>query len=79
MKVEVTPDSYTTSTYEFTSTLGTETSTIGRVNLETGTFKVPVLSRADRVNIDIKNKTHLPTNITSAEYEATFYMRSNRR
>ena len=79
MKVEVTPDSNTTSTYEFTSTLGTEASTIGTVNLETGTFKVPVLSRADRVTIDIKNETHLPSNITSAEYEATFYMRSNRR
>ena len=79
MQVEVTPDNNTTSKYEFTSTLGTETSTIGRVNLETGTFKVPVLSRADRVTIDIKNKTHLPSNITSAEYEATFYMRSNRR
>ena len=79
MKVEVTPDSNTTSTYEFTSTLGTEASTIGTVNLETGTFKVPVLSRADRVTIDVKNATHLPSNITSAEYEATFYMRSNRR
>ena len=79
MKVEVTPDSNTTSTYEFTSTLGTEASTIGTVNLETGTFKVSVLSRADRVTIDIKNATHLPSNITSAEYEATFYMRSNRR
>ena len=79
MQVEVTPDNNTTSKYEFTSTLGTETSTIGRVNLETGTFKVPVLSRADRVTIDIKNATHLPSNITSAEYEATFYMRSNRR
>ena len=28
---------------------------------------------------DAKNLTHLPTNLTSAEYEAMFHMRSARR
>ena len=79
MKVEVTPDSNNTSTYEFASTLGTASSTIGATTLETGTFKVPVMGRADKVIIDVKNITHLPTNLTSAEYEANFYMRSSRR
>ena len=79
IKTEVTPDNNTTSTYEFTSTLGTDSSSIGSVKLETGTFQFPIMSRADRVTIDIKNNSHLPSNLTSAEYEANFYLRSNRR
>ena len=79
IKTEVTPDNNTTSTYEFTSTLGTDSSNIGSVKLETGTFQFPIMSRADRVTIDIKNNSHLPSNLTSAEYEANFYLRSNRR
>ena len=79
MKVEVTPDNNTTSTYEFTTILGTDDSIIGSTSLDTGTFKVPIMSRADRVTIDVKNLTYLPTNLTSAEYEANFHMRSARR
>jgi len=41
-------------------------------------FRVPVMSKADRVNIDIKNNTFLPTQLASAEYEAMFHMRSRR-
>tara|TARA_B100000424_G_scaffold18613_1_gene13345 strand:- start:7077 stop:10073 length:2997 start_codon:yes stop_codon:yes gene_type:complete len=79
MKVEVTPDNNTTSTYELTTIVGTDESVIGSTTLDTGTFKVPIMSRADRVTIDVKNSTHLPTNLTSAEYEANFHMRSSRR
>ena len=78
-KVEVTPDNRDTSTHKFTGRfLGTASSTIGSVNLESGSFKVPVMSRADRVNIDVKNNTFLPTTLASAEYEAMFHMRSRR-
>ena len=78
-KVEVTPENRDTSTYKFTGQLlGAASSTIGQVNLETGTFKVPVMSRSDRVDIDIKNNTFLPTQLSSAEYEARFHMRSRR-
>ena len=78
-KVEVTPDNRDTSTYKFTGRfLGAASSTIGAVNLESGFFKVPVMSRADRVNIDVKNNTFLPTTLASAEYEAMFHMRSRR-
>ena len=78
-KVEVTPDLRDTSTHNFTGVLlGTGSSTIGTVNLESGSFKVPVMSRADRVNIDVKNNTFLPTTLASAEYEAMFHMRSRR-
>tara|TARA_A100001391_G_scaffold17312_1_gene9657 strand:- start:359 stop:2821 length:2463 start_codon:yes stop_codon:yes gene_type:complete len=78
-KVEVTPDHRDTSIHKFSGVLlGSTSSTIGSVNLESGSFKVPVMSRADRVNIDVKNNTFLPTTLASAEYEAIFHMRSRR-
>ena len=78
-KVEVTPDNNTTSTHKFTGRfLGASSASIGQINLETGTFKVPIMSRADRVAIDVKNDTFLPTVLSSAEYEAMFHMRSRR-
>tara|TARA_R100001443_G_scaffold18526_1_gene29496 strand:- start:455 stop:3250 length:2796 start_codon:yes stop_codon:yes gene_type:complete len=78
-KVEVTPDNRATSTHEFSGQLlGAASSTIGQVNLETGTFRVPIMSRADRVNVDVKNNSFLPTQLSSAEYEARFHMRSRR-
>ena len=78
-KVEVTPENRDTSTHKFTGRfLGAASSTIGSVSLESGSFKVPVMSRADRVNIDVKNNTFLPTILASVEYEAMFHMRSRR-
>jgi hypothetical protein len=36
------------------------------------------MSKSDRVDIDIKNNTFLPTLLASAEYEGVFHMRSRR-
>ena len=78
-KVEVTPENRDTSTHKFTGRLlGAASSSIGQINLETGTFRVPIFSRADRVDIDIKNNSYLPTQLSSAEYEAVFHIRSRR-
>ena len=78
-QVEVTPENRDTSTHKFTGRLlGASSAAIGQINLETGTFRVPIMSRADRVNIDVKNNTFLPTQLSSAEYEAMFHMRSRR-
>ena len=78
-KVEVTPENRDTSTYEFTGNiLGAASSTIGQINLDTGTFRVPIMSKSDRVDIDVKNNTFLPTRLASAEYEGVFHMRSRR-
>ncbi len=78
-KVEVTPDNRDTSIHKFTGRLlGSASASIGKINLDTGTFKVPVMSKSDRVNIDIKNDTFLPTRLASAEYEGTFHIRSRR-
>ena len=78
-QVEVTPENRDTSLHKFTGRLlGTASSSVGLINLDTGTFKVPVMSKSDRVNIDIKNNTFLPTLLASAEYEGVFHMRSRR-
>ena len=78
-KVEVTPQNRDTSTHKFTGRLlGSASSAIGQINLETGTFRVPIMSRTDRVDIDIKNNTFLPTQLSSAEYEAMYHIRSRR-
>ncbi len=78
-RVEVTPENRNTSTHKFTGRfLGSSSAAIGQINLETGTFRVPIMSRADRVDIDVKNDTFLPTQLSSAEYEAMFHMRSRR-
>ena len=79
-QVEVTPENRDTSIHKFTGRLlGTASSKIGEINLDTGTFKVPIMSKSDRVNIDVKNNTFLPTRLASAEYEGVFHIRSARR
>ena len=78
-KVEVTPDNRDTSTHIYNgTTLGTASSLVGSIYLGTGAFRFPVLSKADSVNIDVKNDTFLPTQLANAEYEAMFHMRSRR-
>ena len=78
-KVEVTPENRDTSIHKFSGRLlGSNSSVIGQINLDTGTFKVPVMSKSDRVDIDIKNSTFLPTRIASAEYEGIFHMKGRR-
>lgn len=78
-QVEVTPELRDTSTHKFSGRfLGAASAAIGQLNLETGTFRVPIMSRADSVDIDVKNKTFLPTLLASAEYEAMFHMKSRR-
>ena len=76
-KVEVTPESRDTSTYKFTGNL-LGNNNIGEVNLDTGVFKVPIMSKSDRVNIDVKNNTFLPTRLAGAEYQGVFHIRSRR-
>ena len=78
-KVQVTPENRDTSEHEFTGKfLGAASAAIGQINLESGTFRFPIMTRADKVDIDVKNDTFLPTQLSSAEYEAMFYMRSRR-
>jgi hypothetical protein len=78
-QVEVTPESRDTSIHKFTGRLlGAASTSIGQINLATGTFRFPIMTRADTVAIDVKNNTFLPTQLSSAEFEGLFYMRSRR-
>ena len=78
-QVEVTPENRDTSLHKFTGRLlGAASASLGQINLDTGTFKVPIMSKSDRVSIDVKNNTFLPTLLASAEYEGVFHMRSRR-
>tara|TARA_Y100001963_G_scaffold130659_1_gene187190 strand:- start:326 stop:2776 length:2451 start_codon:yes stop_codon:yes gene_type:complete len=78
-KVEVTPENRNTSIHKFTGRLlGSASASIGQINLDTGTFKVPIMSKSDRVDIDVKNDTFLPTRLASAEFEGVFHIRSRR-
>ena len=64
--------------YRFNGLVGSPNSTLGSVKLKKGIFQVPIMTRADKARIAINNSTYLPANITSAEYEANFYIRSRR-
>jgi len=78
-QVEVTPQNRDTSVHKFTGRLlGSSSAFIGQMNLDTGTFKVPIMSKSDRVDIDVKNNTFLPTRLAGAEYEGVFHIRSRR-
>lgn len=78
-RAEVTPDFRDTFVYIFNGyTIGDPESPIGAVPLKFGRFKFPIMSRNDRVTIDIVNDTHLPCKLLSAEWEGDFTLRSKR-
>jgi len=52
--------------------IGSPQALIGEVVLEGGRFNVPVLSRNDRVTIDIINDTWLPSNFLSATWHGIY-------
>jgi len=77
VKVEVTPTGSTTYEYVFNgNSLGSGGTVIGNVNIEDGTFRVPIMSSNTNVTIDIVNDTFLPCHVLSATFEALFFRRS---
>ena len=54
------------------------TTVIDEQALQSGTFRVPVLSKSDNVIIEIQNTKHLPCRFQSAEYEGFLVVRSPR-
>jgi len=54
------------------------TAVIDEQSLQSGTFRVPVLSKSDNVTIEIQNAKHLPCRFQSAEYEGFLVVRSPR-
>tara|TARA_R100001443_G_scaffold4319_1_gene12764 strand:+ start:621 stop:3179 length:2559 start_codon:yes stop_codon:yes gene_type:complete len=74
--------------YKFTpNVLGTTVETygvggvgtpLGNLRLQTGVFKFPVMSKADRVDITVMDETFMPLHFVSAEYEARYHSRARR-
>lgn len=71
--IEVTPQSRPTQRYYFNGrVLGDPSNVIGKTALMNGSFKFPVMSRNDRVTIDIVNDSYLPFSAISAEWFGTY-------
>lgn len=78
-RAEVTPDYRETETSVFTGRiLGAGSNTIGRIPISDGRFRFPVLSKSDRVTIDLINDSFLPSSWLSADWEGTYTIRSRR-
>ena len=78
-KIVVTPDYRDASTHPFTARiLGSGNNILGSVPLESGTFRVPVYSKADQVKIECRNDTPLPCSLVSVEFELSLNARSQR-
>jgi len=78
-RCEVTPEFRTPNVYTFTGkVLGAGWSLVGQVNLGTGDFRFPLMSRNDRVSMSIVNDSYLPCSFQSAEWEAQYHIRSKR-
>ena len=66
-------------TYEYTYTgviLGTDQ--LDELQLDTGTFRIPLFSKNDNITITLVNDSHLPSKILSGELEAFYNDRSQR-
>jgi hypothetical protein len=78
-KIQVTPEARTTNEYEFTGVvLNQASSTIEDVILSDGTFRFPVQSKNDRVNISVTSDSYLPCAFQNAEWEGFYHIRSRR-
>ncbi|RVI36664.1 hypothetical protein CN202_01775 [Sinorhizobium meliloti] len=78
-RVEVTPLAQPTRAY-FTNgrMMGDPENRVDRVHLSDGSFRIPILARNDRVQIDIVNDSYLPCSILSGEWIANYVRKSTR-
>jgi len=76
-KVKVTPKFRDTYENVFTPDVIGST-TIGTLNLDSGFYRFPVLTKAQDTKIEIENDSALPSNFQSAEFESFVHSRSNR-
>lgn len=78
-RIEVTPKARDTSSYSFTGKIiGDASLVIGTPTIVTGKFRVPIMSQASNVTIDIVNDSALPSTFQGAEWTALFTPKSQR-
>lgn len=76
-QVLVTPHGRDTYTYTYTGkTLGVDSSNLGSIGIEDGTFSFRVNSRNTTVDIEIVSDSPLPCSFTSADWEGMYVRRS---
>jgi hypothetical protein len=79
-EVEVTPLSRETYTYTMSGNkLGLAQLVIGTEEVESGSFKFPIMAKSDEVNIDLVNRTHLPCVFQTAEWQGHVMTQSRRQ
>ena len=67
------------SVYTYTGRiLGAGSSIIGQACIDNGNIRFPILSKSNRVTVDVVNDNHMPCNLLSSEWEGMFVLRSNR-
>lgn len=72
-RVEVTPEGRATRTYTYNARrLDASTSTFGGLAILDGHISFPVLSRNDRVTIDLVNDSWLPSTFSMGQWRGTF-------
>tara|TARA_E500000318_G_scaffold53204_1_gene49534 strand:- start:6336 stop:9728 length:3393 start_codon:yes stop_codon:yes gene_type:complete len=76
-KVKVTPKFRDTFENVFTPTL-VGSSTLGALDLDSGSYRFPIFTKAEDTIITIENSSALPSNFQSAEFESFVHSRSNR-
>lgn len=77
-KIIVTPEYSTniTSEFEFTGKIvGMKSSTIGQINVSSGTFLLPIIARNEEISIEVKNDSYLPSCFLSLEWLGDFIVR----
>lgn len=78
-KIEITPKARDKNTYTYNSwELGDVNTTIGDIVIKQGKKRVPVLTKAADVVMDIVNDSFLPSVFQSAEWEGHFHARARR-
>jgi len=78
-KIEVTPERRDTYTSVFTGRIiGSGRNRIGQTNVETGSFKFPVMANNMGVEIVLVNDSHLPSRHLNLDWEALYTVRTQR-
>lgn len=77
--VEVTPENRAKSVYTMRGALGTTYRTIGRPLVDSGAFRFPVLSRSNKVLIDIVFNSYIPAAVQSLEWSGNWVLHSRRQ
>jgi hypothetical protein len=75
---EVTAEGRGTNVYSMKGRIGTIARKIGTPVVDSGSFRFPILSRSDKVSIDIVANSYIPCAFQSAEWSGQFVLNSKR-